>query len=444
MIGLSRAETAALPRWVGWRNEDRAGRPTKVPYAPARGGKAKADDPATWAGRARAEAWALEHVNGAGGGVGMLLGAVAERPGVSLGGVDLDTCRDPATGALKPWAAEVIARLGSYAEVSPSGTGLKVYFTYATEDLTALRAAMGTEHGRSFKRGSGDHPPAIELHIGNRYFAVTDLHLDGTPADIRPVPLETLLWLIYVTGPAFAAGVRPHDADPAAPGQDDVLMMRLRSATEGDAGLAKRWNGETAGLADASRSGLAFALGAALQRHGFTYAEMRDLLRRNPHTHGWAATKGEANGGRELRRIWEKAGASAHAEPEPPPEPDLRVLRLHRREPPRLPLAVFGAEWWRWVEDAAAAAATSHDYVAAPLLAAVSAAIGNARWAQAHTGWAEPPHLWTCSVGDSGGGKSPGADAVLGQVLPRVEVAMGRDFPDKRRDWEAAVALVST
>ena len=31
--------------------------------------------------------------------------------------------------------------------------------------------------GRQFKLGSGDHPPAIELHLGNRYFAVTDQQL---------------------------------------------------------------------------------------------------------------------------------------------------------------------------------------------------------------------------------------------------------------------------
>jgi hypothetical protein len=106
-----------------------------------------------------------------------------------------------------------------------------------------------------------------------------------------------------------------------------------------------------------------------------------------------------------------------------------------------MPLAVFGAEWMGWIKDAAEAAATSPDYVAAPLLAAGSATIGHARWAQAHPGWQEPPHLWMCSVGDSGGGKSPGADPVLKGVLPRIEEAMGRNFPEKRREWEAAVAV---
>ena len=76
-------------------------------------GRAKADDPATWDVRSRAEAWARRHVNGAGGGVGLQLGALAERPGVALGGVDLDACRDPATGGVEPWAAEVQARFAT-------------------------------------------------------------------------------------------------------------------------------------------------------------------------------------------------------------------------------------------------------------------------------------------------------------------------------------------
>ena len=112
-------------------------------------------------------------------------------------------------------------------------------------------------------------------------------------------------------------------------------------------------------------------------------------------------------------------------------EPDMAVLRLHRRPPPALPLAVFGEEWGRWIADAAEAAACPPDYVAVPLLAAVSALIGHARWAQATPGWSEPPHLWMAAVGDSGNGKSPGADCLLRDVLPEIERRMLADFPDR-------------
>ena len=40
--------------------------------------------------------------------------------------VDLDGVRDPATGAIEPWAQEVIDRLDSYTEASSSGRGVHV------------------------------------------------------------------------------------------------------------------------------------------------------------------------------------------------------------------------------------------------------------------------------------------------------------------------------
>ncbi len=122
-------------------------------------------------------------------------------------------------------------------------------------------------------------------------------------------------------------------------------------------------------------------------------------------------------------------------------DPDMAVLRLHRRPPPPLPLAVFGDEWGRWIADAAEAAACPPDYVAVPLLASVSAVIGHARWAQATPGWSEPPHLWMADVGDSGVGKSPGADCLLRDVLPEIERRMLADFPDRLREWHVAAEL---
>jgi len=75
------------------------------------------------------------------------------------------------------------------------------------------------------------------------------------------------------------------------------------------------------------------------------------------------------------------AAASGASTDAPWGDPDLSVLRLNRRPPPRLPLAVFGP-WGNWITGAAEAAACPPDYVMAPLLAAASALIGNARWAQ--------------------------------------------------------------
>jgi Protein of unknown function (DUF3987) len=123
------------------------------------------------------------------------------------------------------------------------------------------------------------------------------------------------------------------------------------------------------------------------------------------------------------------------------PEPDMEVLRLRRRPPPKLPIEVFGPAWGAWILTAALAAACPQDYVAAPLLAIASALIGHARWAQATPGWTEPPHLWIGAVGDSGNGKSPGADCLMRDVLPEIERRMRADFPDRLRKWRAAAEL---
>ena len=149
---------------------------------------------------------------------------------------------------------------------------------------------------------------------------------------------------------------------------------------------------------------------------------------------------------RQERRLEEILAAVASARrklqapdtDDPLRDPDLSITHLGRRSPPPLPIELFGSDWAQWIAGAAKAAACPPDYVAGPLLAAASALIGNARWAQATPGWREPPHLWCGMVGDSGVGKSPGADCLRRDVLPEIEGRMIGDFPDQWRDWKAA------
>jgi hypothetical protein len=123
------------------------------------------------------------------------------------------------------------------------------------------------------------------------------------------------------------------------------------------------------------------------------------------------------------------------------PEPDLAVLHLHRRRARKLPIEIFGDRWARLIEDNAAAAACPVDYVVAPLLAAASTVIGHARWARAGKTWSEPPHLWCASVGESGDGKSPGADVINRNVVPEIERRMRVDFPDQLQEAQAAIEI---
>jgi hypothetical protein len=404
MSGPNIAALASVPRWVAWRTEPQrsTGRITKVPKDPHTLRDAASTRPETWGPRPLAEAAdkRLPPSPHGPGGVGLILGEWPD--GYSIGGVDLDSCRDPETGEVEPWARDVLTMLDTYSEISPSGAGIKAFFLMAPGAVHTLRQAKLLESdgfGRAFKRGNGkEHPPAIEAHLGGRYYTVTDQRLPDAPAELRQVPTDTLRKLLGSVGPAFAKGGSDH--------------------------------------AKPDRSAGAFRLARQMRAEGKSFADYEAALDADPELAAWKRDKGEAQDGRELHRAWNRAGESAQ-EPQEWGAPDMTVLRLGRRAPPPLPLHVFGAAWAGWIEAAAEAAAAPPDYVAAPLLASASALIGHARWAQATPGWKEPPHLWVGTVGDSGSSKSPGADCLLRDVLPMIEQRMLGDFPDRLREWRA-------
>jgi primase-polymerase (primpol)-like protein len=61
--------------------------------------------------------------------IGITLGDIGD--GRIRSGLDLDDCRDPESGDVAEWALWTTRQLDSYAEVSPSATGLKALPTSA-------------------------------------------------------------------------------------------------------------------------------------------------------------------------------------------------------------------------------------------------------------------------------------------------------------------------
>ena len=261
-------------RWVAWRTELRGGKPTKVPYAPP-GGRAKADDPSTWGTRAEAEGRAKRIVNGQGGGVGIQLGDLGGDG--HLGGLDLDSCIAD-DGALAPWGADILSAVATYGERSPSGRGLKLFFYIESESVRPFLDRIGVWPDawgarRSVPGQDGhNHGPAIEVYFARRYFAVTDDRWPGTPNKLATLDAVTL---------------------------DDLaaLIPNAKSTKSNDQSGT-----------DNSRSAIAFRIGLATRQSGRTYEEYCEKLRGDPETATWYVEKGIANGGRELHRIWQKAG----------------------------------------------------------------------------------------------------------------------------------------
>jgi putative DNA primase/helicase len=155
---------ASEPRWVAWRIEIRGDKRAKVPYAP-QGGRAKADDHSTWGSRAEAEARAARIVDGQGGGVGIELGDLGGD--THLAGIDLDSCISE-EGTLALWAEAILSTAPTYAEVSPSGRGLKAFFCVESDDVRPFLDLIGVLEGKWGCRRSvpgedaRDHGPAVE------------------------------------------------------------------------------------------------------------------------------------------------------------------------------------------------------------------------------------------------------------------------------------------
>jgi putative DNA primase/helicase len=109
----------SLPNWLLWRLENKNGKPTKVPYR-TDGSMASSTDPATWTDFKQ-----VQHIEPAKtGGIGIVLFAFVN--GRWLVGIDLDHCLRH-DGTIDPKFSQIIERLKTYTEISPSGTGLHLY-----------------------------------------------------------------------------------------------------------------------------------------------------------------------------------------------------------------------------------------------------------------------------------------------------------------------------
>ncbi len=138
------AEIRGRIQFVVYKLEERDGKPTKIPYIAGGVGKASSTDSETW----RTFDEAVQALRtGRYDGIGFVFSS-----GDPFAGVDLDNCRNPETGELEDWAAEIVRNLDGYAEVSPSGTGVHIIV-----------------RGKAPNRRRG----RVEAYSSERYFTMT-------------------------------------------------------------------------------------------------------------------------------------------------------------------------------------------------------------------------------------------------------------------------------
>ena len=158
-----------LNHWLFWKSAPgKNGRPTKKPYQIGKPEIASSTDPNTW--NSFAEAVCSGTLNDYDG-----LGFAFQDSGIVF--IDFDHVRNP-TGEIAAWAAEIITALGSYAEISPSGTGVHVY---------VLGKLPGKGLSRKFSDGS-----ALEMYDKGRYGTVTGNLVTGDLEELHPADVASL------------------------------------------------------------------------------------------------------------------------------------------------------------------------------------------------------------------------------------------------------------
>lgn len=215
-------------RWVVWRYKLREGKRTepkwtKPPHQP-NGKYASHNDATTWAPFADVIAAYKEGIYD---GIGIVLSADDD-----LAGIDLDHCISEA-GEIYPWARGIIDECASYAELSPSGQGVRIF----------VRGTIPA--GRKYKRPDG---MGIEVYADSRYLTVTG-HCIGSQTTISSVNLPELVTR-EMPEPETPSPQQERRRREVATSNDD-LLERARKAKNGpqfaalyDAGDTSRYGGD--------------------------------------------------------------------------------------------------------------------------------------------------------------------------------------------------------
>lgn len=220
-------ELLEYKQWVLWRRAAVNNRVTKIPISPWSGKAAACDKPQTWSTYKHVR-FALRRF--ACDGIGFVFTETDP-----FCGIDLDQCRT-VNGAIEPNALDLIRRLGSYTELSPSGTGAHVL----------IKAKLP---------GKGRRLGKVEMYDSGRYFTITGKHLSGTPLTInnRQAVLEELGGELFP--PDLPVPVAK--LSTALSLSDEELIERAKEARNGER-FRRLWEGDASDYDnDHSRADLA-------------------------------------------------------------------------------------------------------------------------------------------------------------------------------------------
>lgn len=210
-------ELKELRQWVGWRRSPSRG---KVPVQ-VNGKAARVNDSSTW-GTFNELIESGRQLDG----VGFVL---TDSPYI---GIDIDDCMDGGRLQRKAW--KVVERFGSYAELSPSGSGVHIIGRGR-----AVFPSSGSQDGRRLSGAMGFK--SFEVYNSARYLTVTGRFLDGyrEVVDVQDVldRMTAALWPRQSAEQERAAGVQEPGTQQdreQEPLDDSFLMQRASSGRRGE------------------------------------------------------------------------------------------------------------------------------------------------------------------------------------------------------------------
>lgn len=203
-------ELLAIAQWACWRRENAVPTTvTKVPYNPLTRQRANVADPATWVTYREAVAlkWKYD---------GLCFALTKHDP---YCGIDLDHCVE--NGVPNAWALQVIDRLASYTEFSPSGNGIRIL----------VKAKLPPGRRRNER---------IEMYDDARFLSITGNQIQPGPAIIQERQREiNALHAELFPKPKSEDTQRNRTFTPTL--EDRELIERARQASEK---FDRAWSGE--------------------------------------------------------------------------------------------------------------------------------------------------------------------------------------------------------
>jgi len=151
------------PFWICWREERRGEKVDKIPVAPWRTGDLRAvsvTDSANYTTFQNAVEFARQH--------GLGIGFVFTRDNPFFG-VDIDDC--VVGGELEEWALEIVKEVDTYAEISPSGKGVKLIGKCAKKEKPDINKRLDDI--------------GLEIYCHSRFFTITGRVLPEVPREIK-------------------------------------------------------------------------------------------------------------------------------------------------------------------------------------------------------------------------------------------------------------------